>query len=551
MKGLGTRAASLERLEGHTGDSPLDLLVVGGGVTGAGIALDAASRGLSVGLVERNDFASGTSSKSSKLVHGGLRYLEQREFGLVREASTERDLMMRLAPHLVESIPFVLPVNGKWLRAKFGAGLWAYDALASFKNLRVHKHLDADETENLVPALPSDKIKGGYIFYDCKTDDVRIVMEVLIGAVRYGAIVANHAEAVGIESGDVATVRVRDSIDGREFAIHARRVVVAAGVWGDRVDSLARDEGESKLRPSKGVHLVFSRSVLPMEDAAAFIPDAERKRMLFVIPWLDSVIVGTTDTPFEGDIDAPTVEDVDRSYCLDAVNSAFGLSLTENDIEGAYAGLRPLVAGKEGATADLSRRHRVYDVAPGVIGITGGKLTTWRRMAKDAVDRIAEELGVDVKCKTQHIKLGSSDVNALTLAVTGRAQRLGLSEEAIANLVRCYGDRALAVVDLAADTGATGSLVEGRAPIEAEALYCARAEMVVHLSDLLARRTRLALIDPSAGLEGSASGLLAEELGWTAATTDDEIASHRRTIERERGTPLRSARRPVGATPSP
>ena len=548
MKGLGTRAASLERLEGHTGDSPLDVLVVGGGVTGAGIALDAASRGLSVGLVERNDFASGTSSKSSKLVHGGLRYLEQREFGLVREASTERDLMMRLAPHLVQAIPFVLPVNGKWLRAKFGAGLWAYDALASFKNLRVHKHLDADETENLVPALPTDKIKGGYIFYDCKTDDVRIVMEILIGAVRYGAVVANHTEAVNIESGDAPVVRVRDGVDGREFNIHARRVVVAAGVWGDRVDSLARDEVESNLRPSKGVHLVFSRRVLPMEEAAAFIPDADRKRMLFVIPWLDSVIVGTTDTAFEGDIDAPTVEDEDRSYCLDAVNSAFGLSLTENDIEGAYAGLRPLVAGKEGATADLSRRHRVYDVAPGVIAITGGKLTTWRRMAKDAVDRIGEELGVDTKCKTQHIKLGSSDVNALTLAVTGRAQKLGLSEEAIANLVRCYGDRALAVVDLAADTGATGSLVEGRAPIEAEALYCTRAEMVVHLSDLLARRTRLALIDPSAGLDGSGPQLLAAELGWSSTKTEDEIASHRRTIERERGTPLRSVMRPVGAT---
>ena len=548
MKGLGTRVSSLEKLAGRTGDSPLDLLVVGGGVTGAGIALDAASRGMSVGLVERNDFASGTSSKSSKLVHGGLRYLEQREFGLVREASTERDLMMRLAPHLVQAIPFVLPVNGKWLRAKFGAGLWAYDALASFKNLRVHKHIDADETENLVPALPTNKIKGGYIFYDCKTDDVRIVMEVLIGAVRFGAVVANHAEAVNIESGDTPVVRVRDSVGEHEFDVHAKRVVVAAGVWGDRVDSLARDEVESRLRPSKGVHLVFSRSALPMNDAAAFIPDADRKRMLFVIPWLDSVIVGTTDTPFEGDIDAPTVEDHDRSYCLDSVNSAFGLSLTENDIEGAYAGLRPLVAGREGATADLSRRHRVYDVAPNVIGITGGKLTTWRRMAKDAVDRVALELGIEQKCKTQHIKLGSSDVNALKLAVGGRAQRLGLSEDAIGNLVRCYGDRALAVVDLAADTGATGELVEGRAPIEAEALYCARAEMVVHLSDLLARRTRLALIDPAAGIEGSAPGLLSEELGWSAAQMETEISAHRQTIERERGTPLRPVMRPVGAS---
>jgi glycerol-3-phosphate dehydrogenase len=548
MKGLGPRASALERLAETSGDSPLDVLVIGGGVTGAGIALDAASRGMRVGLVERSDFASGTSSKSSKLVHGGLRYLEQREFGLVREASTERDLMMRLAPHLVEAIPFVLPVNGKWLRAKFGAGLWAYDALASFKNLRVHKHLDADETENLVPALPKDKIKGGFIFYDCKTDDVRIVMEVLVAAVRFGAVVANHTEAVKVESGEVPVVTVRDQVDGNEFDIYARRVVNAVGVWGDRVDSLAHEEIESRLRPSKGVHLVFSRALLPLERAAAFIPDAERKRMLFVIPWLDSVIVGTTDTPFEGDIDAPTVDEVDRSYCLDAVNSAFGLSLSESDIEGAYAGLRPLVAGREGATADLSRRHRVYDIAPGVIGITGGKLTTWRRMAKDAVDRLAEELGVEQPCKTQNIKLGSSDVNALRLAVQGRSRKLGFSDETVANLVRCYGDRALSVVDLAAESGAIGPLVEGRAPVEAEAIYCARAEMVVHLADLLTRRTRLALIDPAAGTTGSAASVLGAELGWSQGEIDAEVESHRSAIERERGTALRDDRRPVGAT---
>jgi glycerol-3-phosphate dehydrogenase len=345
-------------------------------------------------------------------------------------------------------------------------------------------------------------------------------------------------------------VRVRNGVDGREFDVHARRVVVAAGVWGDRVDALARDDVESRLRPSKGVHLVFSRDVLRLEDAAAFIPDAERKRMLFVIPWLDSVIVGTTDTPFEGDMDVPTVKEADRSYCLDAVNAAFGFSLTEHDIEGAYAGLRPLIAGKEGATADLSRRHRVYDISPGVIGITGGKLTTWRRMAKDAVDRVAEELGVEQKCKTQHIKLGSSDVNALKLAVSGRAAKLGLDEHVTENLVRCYGDRALAVLDLASETGATGALVEGRAPIAAEALYGARAEMVVHLSDLLARRTRLALIDPSAGIgeSSSAPALLSGELGWTEAHTQAEIDAHRQTIERERGTPLRPDRRPVGAS---
>jgi glycerol-3-phosphate dehydrogenase len=504
---------------------------------------------MSVGLVERADFASGTSSKSSKLVHGGLRYLEQREFGLVREASTERDLLMRLAPHLVEAIPFVLPVNNKWLRAKFGAGLWAYDALASFKNLRVHKHLDGDETHALVPALPQGKVKGGFIFYDCRTDDVRMVMEVLVQAVRFGASVTNHVEAIHIEPGDVSAVRVRDRVGGNELDVHARRVVVAAGVWGDRVEALTAGEKETRLRPSKGVHLVFSREVLPMQDAAAFIPDAERDRMLFVIPWLDSVIVGTTDTPFEGDIDAPTVGQRDRTYCIDAINSAFGLSLTESDIEGAYAGLRPLIAGKEGATADLSRRHRVYDISDGVIGITGGKLTTWRRMAKDAVDRVAEDLEISQKCKTQHIRLGSNDVNALRLAVARRAQKLGIKEDVVQNLVRCYGDRALDVLDVAADHDARGRVVRGRAPIEAEALYCARAEMVVELGDFLARRTRLALTDPAAGVgvSSTAASILAGELAWSGDRTQSQVTRHRQLIERERGVPLGSDSPPVSA----
>ena len=540
MKGLGARVTSLEKLEASS-SSPLDVLVIGGGITGAGIALDAASRGMSVGLVERLDFASGTSSKSSKLVHGGLRYLEQREFGLVREASTERDLLMKLAPHLVEPIPFVLPVSGKWLRAKFGAGLWAYDALASFKNLRVHRHLDGDETEDLVPALPRGRVQGGYMFYDCRTDDVRMVMEVLVRAVRHGAIVANHAEAVDIQGDDkVTTVRVRDAAEGSDVLVHARRVVVAAGVWGDRVEAIAQSDAESRLRPSKGVHLVFSRTQLPMTEAAAFIPDADRKRMLFVIPWLDSVIVGTTDTHYEGDIDAPTVEASDRAYCIDAVNAAFGLELTEHDVEGAYAGLRPLISGREGATADLSRRHRVYDIAPGVIGITGGKLTTWRRMAKDAVDRIADELEVTEKCKTQHIRLGSSDVNALRLAVQRRSTKLGLEDDIVANLVRCYGDRALDVLDVAADTGATERIVPGRAPIAAEALYCARAEMVGDISDFLSRRTRLSLIDPAAGIgsSSSAAGLLAAELGWDEADLAARVERHRAAIEHERGMKL-------------
>lgn len=548
-QGLGSREEALERLASSAAE-PLDLLVIGGGITGAGIALDAASRGMSVGLVERLDFASGTSSKSSKLVHGGLRYLEQREFGLMREAAIERDLLRRLAPHLVEAIPFVLPVSHRVTRAKFGVGLWAYDALASFRNLKIHRHVEGADAERLVPSLPRGKVRGAYVFYDCKTDDVRLVMENLVQATRYGATVVNHAVVRGLEPSESTVVAgVEDTVTGSTFEIHARRVISATGVWADRVEELARPGAAPRLRPSKGVHLTFSRERLPIGEAAAFIPDADRKRFVFVIPWLESVLVGTTDTPHEGTLDRPVVEPSDRAYCLDALDATFGLDLTEADITGAFAGLRPLIAGKRGSTADLSRRHSVYDIAPGIVGITGGKMTTYRRMAVDAVDRIAGELDVDVRSRTKWIRLGSRKLGPLTAAVTRRCERLGISPGAVANLVRCYGERAMEVLDLAAETDLTGSLSEGHPALAAEAVYAIRAEMAVHLNDVLARRTRLALTDRSAGLgAGSmAADVMADELGWRTEERARQIAAHRADVETERALPLAPDTEPAPA----
>ncbi len=257
---LGSRADALDRLA----STELDLLIVGGGITGAGIALDATGRGLKVGLVEGRDFASGTSSKSSKLIHGGLRYLEQRDFALVREASTERELLARLAPHLVEPIPFVIPVSRRSIRAKFGVGLWTYDALASFKNLHVHRYLEREEVEQRVPALPKEKLRGGFLFYDSKTDDVRLVMENLIQARRFGATVVNHAPARDLESSEsMCEATVEDSLTGAELRIRAKKIIVAAGVWGDRVNSLIDPGIEARLRPSKGIHLIFRRDADP------------------------------------------------------------------------------------------------------------------------------------------------------------------------------------------------------------------------------------------------------------------------------------------------
>lgn len=546
--GLGSRDRALGRLAASR-RAPLDLLVVGGGITGAGIALDAASRGLRTGLVERFDFASGTSSKSSKLVHGGLRYLEQREFSLIREASTERELLGRLAPQLVETIPFVIPVSDRWLRARFGVGLWAYDALASFKNTSLHRYVDRERLEELIPPLPKGKLRGGYLYHDSKTDDVRLVMEVLVQAARLGATVANHAAVRDLDGSDeMCSALVEDTATGAVFEVRAKRVIAAAGVWADRLESLAKDGAAPRLRPSKGVHLVFRKDQLPMYEAAGFIPDAERKRMLFVVPWLDSVICGTTDTPYDGDIDHPSVEAEDRRYCLDAINSAFHLSLSEDDIAGAWAGLRPLIAATAGETADLSRKHAVYDIAPGVVGITGGKLTTYRRMAQDAVDRVAEELDNRARSRTRWIKLGCSNLDALKLAVERRARRLGVPPEAAANLMRCYGDRALAVLDVAEEAELVEELAPGHLPLAAEALYCAGAEMAVQLSDFLARRTRLALTDPAAGISSTsrAAEVMARAHGWSDDERMRQIEAHRMDVERERGTPLRD--RPIFAS---
>ena len=552
MLGLGPRDTALEKLAASA-TAPLDLLVVGGGITGAGIALDAASRGMTVGLVERFDFASGTSSKSSKLVHGGLRYLEQREFGLMREACTERDLLRRLAPHLVEPIPFVLPVSHRSTRAKFGVGLWAYDALASFRNLKIHRHLDGDEVTDLVPALPRGKIRGGYVFYDCKTDDVRLVMENLVQACRYGATVVNYTVVRELTGGeDVCVAGVEDSITGTTFDIHAKRIVSATGVWADRVEELAHHGAHPRLRPSKGVHLVFRKEDIPMADSAAFIPDTQRKRMLFVVPWLDSVLIGTTDTPHEGTLDHPVVEEDDRNYCLDSVNAVFKLDLTDADIAGAYAGLRPLVAGKSDETADLSRRHTVYDIAPGIIGITGGKMTTYRRMAKDAVDRVAGDLGVTAKSRTRWIRLGSRKLPPLRAAVDRRCRRLGISDESAANLVRCYGDRALEVLDVAESSGLTQEIVADHPPIAAEAEYVARHEMAATLSDVLSRRTRLSLTDRAAGIgAGSlATDLVAAHHGWSTVETVRQVMSHRADVEHERALPLAPGVRKLGVDAS-
>lgn len=534
--GLGARDRALELLAASASD-PLDVLVVGGGVTGAGIGLDAAARGLRVGLVERSDFASGTSSKSSKLVHGGLRYLERGDLRLVREAVAERDLLRRLAPHLVEAVPFIVPAGGRRMRARMGAGLWAYDALSAFKALHMHRRLGAREMRDLLPPMQRDP-RGAYLYHDCKTDDVRLVMELLIGAVRVGALVCNHCEVTAVQPGTgMCAVAVRDACSKQSFEIRARSVVVAAGVWADRLESLIRPHSRPRLRPSKGVHLVFNPEQLPVSAAAVLIPDAERRRMLFVVPWLGRVLVGTTDTPYDGDLDDPSVRPHDYAYCLDALNASFDVGLTPKHVLGAFAGLRPLVRSAAGATADLSRRHLVYDLAPGVVGITGGKLTTWRRMAIDAVESAARDLGAVPRSRTRHLRLGCNSLEGLTATVAGRAQRLGVVPAAVPALVRRYGDRALGVLDVVEQTGLSEPIAADPSYVAAESVYCARYEMAADLEDFLARRARLALTDRDGGLDPLVVEPLAAERGWSARERRDQQARYLDSLARERSAP--------------
>jgi glycerol-3-phosphate dehydrogenase len=537
VTGLGSRAAALERLASEQ----FDVLVVGGGINGAGVALDAAARGLSVALVERGDFASGTSSKSGKLIHGGLRYLRHLQMRLVRESAIERDQLLRRGPHLIEAMTFVLPFDGGIDRAKFGAALWTYDALASFRARQRHRRIDRDDAIALVPALAGGESRGAFTFHDCRTDDARLVMEILIAAVHRGAVVANYAEACSIGDG-AATVADRDG--GTELEVDARRIVVAAGVWNDQ---LAASGAPNRIRPSKGVHLTVETADLPVSGAATLIPDATNDRMLYVVPWQGVVLVGTTDTPYDGDIDHPAVDADDVRYCLDAVNRAFGMHLDVAHIVGAFAGLRPLAAGRAGATADLSRRHEIYDLAPGVIAVTGGKLTTWRRVAADVGDRVAVELGAPRRSPTRSIRLGSSNVASLTNVVRRSATRFGLDNDAADHLVRTYGDRALDVLDVVEETGTVERIVEHRSTLVAEAEFCARSEMVVHLDDFLARRARLAVTDRRAGDPSSAVRHLGSALGWSEQRRNEEVRAYVDGIRHERG--AAAAESPIGITP--
>jgi glycerol-3-phosphate dehydrogenase len=548
-------------------ENEFDVVVVGGGITGAGVALDAATRGYSVALVERTDYAAGTSSRSSKLIHGGLRYLQHFDLGLVREALLERRLMVALAPHLVRPLPLVVAAfDGARPDRLMGVGLNLYDVMAVDRDrlrsrrarkgraeraqagtatgLAVaeegeswsperHRVISGEEVLELLPALAAREPTSGYLFYDCQADDVRLVLTILGEAERFGAICANRLDVTGLleRDGRAQGVRALDVESGERFDVRAANVVNATGVWADelRPEELHGEAELPRIRPSRGTHITLHHDKLPLLGGA--IVPAGGGRSIFALPWLGHALVGTTDNDYEGPLDRvqPSPQDID--YLLEAINEFFGRAFVPSDLAGAFAGVRPLIStGDPKKSVDISRKAELYETSSGMITITGGKLTTWRRMAKMTVDRLVERDAREAPCRTHEIPLGQA------VAVEELRRVEGVPEQSYAALASRYGHAAHEVLALAAERGELAQpIVPGLPDLLAEVAQAARHEQARSIGDALLRRTRLGLLAARelAELEHPPTGhaapvrrvgeTMARELGWSVERLAREL----------------------------
>ncbi|MBB6118985.1 glycerol-3-phosphate dehydrogenase/oxidase [Nocardiopsis algeriensis] len=524
-------------------EEELDVLVVGGGIVGAGIALDAVSRGLSTGLIEARDFASGTSSRSSKLIHGGLRYLEQFDFELVQEALRERGLLLTtIAPHLVRPVPFLFPFAHHWERFYIGAGVTLYDALAhtsrNNRGLPAHRHLTRSGALKVFPALRRDALAGAVQYWDCQVDDARFVTTVLRTAAGLGAKVASRVQAVGFlrEGEHVVGARAADLEKGREIDIRARQVVNAAGVWTDEIQEMVGGRGQIHVSASKGIHLVVPRDRI--QASSGMILRTE-KSVLFVIPWGRHWIVGTTDTAWNLDKENPAASRADIDYVLDRLNRVLRTPLTRDDVEGVYAGLRPLLSGESEETSKLSREHTVAHPVPGLVLIAGGKYTTYRVMAKDAVDAVAHGLGGAVPPSVTHRLplVGAAGYEALVNQRHRLARESGLHVSRVSHLLRRHGTNARDLLDLVRERPDLGRSLAGADDyLRAEVVYAVEAEGARHLEDVLYRRTRISFESWDRGIAAAeeAAELMAPLLGWSEDQVEREVEFYRKGIEAER-----------------
>ena len=529
------RAEMLDRLEAES----FDVLVIGGGITGTGVALDAAARGLRTALVERDDFASGTSSKSSKLVHGGLRYLQQGEVRLVYQALHERERLRKNAPHLVKVLPFMIPiltkdgvVSRKIARA-MGSAMWMYDATGGWRIGKVHRRLKKDAAFGHLPTMPKERLASAYLYFDATVDDARLCLTVARTAAAHGAVVVNRCPVVELlkTDGGLSSGAVVDAGYGRLITVRAKVVVNATGVWSDEVRTLDEGVDPDSIRPAKGVHLTLPWDKV-RNDIAVVIPVPKDRRSLFVVPWgrrpdgtFEHTYVGTTDTDYNGSIDDPQCTKDDITYVLRALNASITTGVTEADITGVWAGLRPLVkSASSGRTADLSRRHKVGRSASNVISVTGGKLTTYREMAEDTVDEACEILGVRHRSTTKRMPLLGGD--GYRPKASDDQPKLGDRYGTLAADVRAL---------ITQDARLAEPLVPGLPYIKAEAVYAARSEMAVTLDDVLSRRTRARLFDRPAAVAAAddVARLIAGDMGWDDTEVERQVADFRNSCAAE------------------
>ena len=536
---IATRQASIKRL----GTEHFDVLVVGGGITGAGVALDAAARGLKVAIVDQTDFAAGTSSRSSKLIHGGLRYLQQGDVALVYEALHERQRLLRNAPHLVRMLPFMIPVltkdgvvSRKIARA-LGSALWMYDLTGGWRVGKFHRRLRAKTALTHMPTMNSDRLAAAYLYFDAEADDARLTLAIVQSAMARGAVALNycgvsalHKNSAGVLIG--ASVRTHE---GDTFDVSASVVVNATGVWGDALRQMDIGGDSVTIRPAKGIHITVPWELV-QNDIAVVIPVPGDKRSLFVVPQMPNgdgtfrfTYVGTTDTDHRGAVDDPQCTQADIDYCLRALNKALdggtSRTITRDDVVGTWAGLRPLVVASDGQdvkgrTADLSRRHKVITSDSGMVTITGGKLTTYRKMAEHTVDAVLDSLKISAKrCTTKRLTLHSAT-----------------SRDRNDHLVSRFGTQAPAIRELIkADASLGAPLITGLPYLNAEAVYCARNEMVVTLEDVLSRRVRGLLYDrhATAAAAFDTARLIAPDLGWDETRINDEVKRFTEVCARE------------------
>jgi glycerol-3-phosphate dehydrogenase len=548
MTGAFDRPDALRRLA----VTAFDVLVVGAGVTGAGCAVDAASRGLRTALIDRDDFASGTSSKSSKMVHGGLRYLQQGEVRLVYEALHERRRLMRNAPHLVKVLPFLLPVfTGRdglvppKLARAMGSAMWTYDLTGGARIGKLHKRLSVDEVMAHVPTLRRERLAPSYLYYDARADDARLVLTLArTAAIDHGAVVANRVKLVAItkdEQGKAMGATVE--ADGRTIEVRADAIVNATGVWSDDVRALDEGQHPHSIRPAKGIHVTVPWGLV-RNDIAAVLPVARDKRSIFVVPWGGMTYAGTTDTDYDGPIDDPQCTPDDIGYVLDTLNASLTSTITTDDVVGTWAGLRPLVMdATSNRTADLSRRHKVTRSASGIVTINGGKLTTYREMAEHTIDRVIDDvLTVDVlgriakRGHTRRLLLRGAEGYRDLVDHPASISR-SVSAGHVEHLAGRYGGEARTLVAMIEREPALGDpLVPGLPYLAAEARYAARYEMATTVDDVLSRRTRARLLgrDASAAAAEAVATIIGPDLGWDADERRTQVESFRAATEHER-----------------